>query len=302
MGRIATIPLQSSMSLAISRAANELSVTQMQVSSGKKAQTFADLGTMSSRILSAHTMIARQEAHSAVAGQVGTTLSIYNNSMTAIDESVGDLRQTILQSIGTGQTTGLSARIESAFQDFRSSLNANERGTALFGGSQTEAAPFLKDKVADLVGTTSVDVFGNDNVRPKAEVAENMTVEYGLTASEVGSGLYEAFRTLAEAGNFAEAPTPAQLAKLNEAMDKIDTGLTQMRSANAKNGRMQNQIETLGKRAEDRTILWKDIISRNEDADLSKVALDLTRQKTVLEASYSVFSQLSGLSLVQYLR
>jgi flagellar hook-associated protein 3 FlgL len=46
----------------------------------------------------------------------------------------------------------------------------------------------------------------------------------------------------------------------------------------------------------------KDIISQNEDADLGQVATDLATQKTVLEASFSVFSQLSGLSLVNYLR
>jgi flagellar hook-associated protein 3 FlgL len=30
--------------------------------------------------------------------------------------------------------------------------------------------------------------------------------------------------------------------------------------------------------------------------------MDLSQQKTMLQASYSVFSQLSGLSLVDYLR
>ena len=44
------------------------------------------------------------------------------------------------------------------------------------------------------------------------------------------------------------------------------------------------------------------VIEGNEDADLGQVAIDLAQQKTVLEASYSVFGQLSRLSLVSYLR
>ena len=61
------------------------------------------------------------------------------------------------------------------------------------------------------------------------------------------------------------------------------------------------EVETLATRSDERSLLWQDIVSRNEDADLAQVAIDLTRQKMVLEASYSVFAQLSKLSLLSYL-
>ena len=49
-------------------------------------------------------------------------------------------------------------------------------------------------------------------------------------------------------------------------------------------------------------LLLEGVIETNEDADLGQVALDLAQQKTMLQASYSVFSQLSDLSLVSYIR
>jgi flagellar hook-associated protein 3 FlgL len=55
-------------------------------------------------------------------------------------------------------------------------------------------------------------------------------------------------------------------------------------------------------RAGDRSTLLQGIIQDNEDADLGQVAIDLAQQKTMLQASYSVFAQLSGLSLSSYLR
>ncbi|MBB6124124.1 flagellin [Sphingobium subterraneum] len=301
MARVATIPLQATMASAIQRSQAALAVTQQQIATGKKAQDYASLGTQSARILSARSMIARQEAHAAVADQVGTTLSIYDASMSTIDSAVSDLRQNMLQAIGTGQTTGLQALIDGAFHQFRVSLNSTERGVALYGGAQTLDTPFQVDTLAGLVGTTDADVFANDAVRASAEVSEGLTVQYGLVASEVGSGLYQAFRTLAEAGTLGTTPTAAQSAKLNEALGQIDNGLAQLRVANADNGRMQGEVETLAKRAEQRSLLWQDIVSKNEDADLSSVAIDLARQKMVLEASYSVFAQLSKLSLVGYL-
>jgi len=44
-----------------------------------------------------------------------------------------------------------------------------------------------------------------------------------------------------------------------------------------------------------------DIIAANEDADLGQVAVDLAQQRATLEASYSVFAQLSQLNLTKYL-
>ena len=161
--------------------------------------------------------------------------------------------------------------------------------------------PFKVDQITGLVGTTDSTVFGNDNVKASAEISDGLNVLYGLVASDVGSGLYHAFRALAEAGPLGVTPTAAQTAKLNEALGLLDSGLAQLRTSNADNGRKLAEVDTLTTRAQERSLLWQDIVSKNEDADLSEVALNLTRQKSVLEASYSVFAQLSKLSLASYL-
>ena len=73
-------------------------------------------------------------------------------------------------------------------------------------------------------------------------------------------------------------------------------------SVNAENGRRLAQTDTLVDRANERALVLKDVISRNEDADLAQVAMDLALHKTTLEASYSVFTQINDLSLLNYLR
>lgn len=302
MTRIATIPLQATLTGAMERTQGELAITQQQIASGKKARDFADLGTQSARILSAHTMLTRQEAHKAVAAQVGTALSVYDSSMNSMDAAASDLRKTLLQAIGTGQTTGVQASIDAAFDQFRASLNTSTRGVSLFGGSQTEGTPFTRQKLPDLVGTTQADVFANDDVLPTAELGDGLTIRYGHTASEVGGDLYTAFRTLAEAGTLGTTPDAAQMNKLKQAVGELDTGLARLRTSNANNGRKQNEVETLSLRADERALMWKDLIGEAEDANLADVATKLAQQKMLLEASYSVFSQLSRLSLISYLR
>lgn len=301
MTRVATVPLQVTLASAIQRAQADLAVTQQRIATGKKAQNYADLGVGATRILTARSMISKAEAHVAVGKQVTTTLSLYDASMSTIESAVTDLRQTMLQATGTGQTTGLQAAIDGAFHAFRTSLNATERGMSLFGGAQTLDVPFNVSQLSNLVGTTAANVFTNDQLRASAEVADGQKLQYGVLASDVGTDIYLAFRTLAEAGTFGTTPTAAQSAKLNQALGYFDSGLVQLRTANADNGRKLAEVETLTKRQEDRSLVWHDIVSRNEDADLAQVAIDLTRQQMVLEASYSVFAKLSKLSLNDYL-
>lgn len=301
MNRIATIPGQRTLFSAINKSQQKLSDSQVQMATGKKAQDLAALGAETIRNLSARTLVARQEAHGAVANRLQTTLAIYDANLNGVEESMSSLRGEMLKAVGTGQTAGLQGAIEEAFQRFRYGMNADEGGLPLFAGSQTEVPPFKPSTLAETAGLATSAAFGNDKVKASARVADGLNVQYGMVADEVGGTLFEAFRTLAEAGTIGDTPSAAQLTALNDAVGKINDGLRTLRTANAENGRRQAQVETLGTRAEERSLILKELISKNEDADLAQVAAELTQRRTALEASYTVFAQLSSLSLVKYL-
>jgi len=301
MARVATIPLQRTMSDAISRAQEKLAISQTQLTTTKKASDFAALGTETVRNLSAHSLLARQEAQSTVSKRVGTTLSLYQGQIEGMQDSIEDLKQQITTTVGTGQSSGLQEAINAAFSQFRSSLNASEGGTPLFGGSQINQPPFVPSTLADAATTTADDAFKDDGVQSTARVADGVDVTYGISASALGKRMYEAFRTLAQAGNIGDQPTAAQMDALKLVVSQFDTGLGDLRAVNAENGRKQNQVETLSKRGDERSLLLNGVIETNEDADLGQVAVDIAQQQTVLKASYSVFSQLSELSLVNFM-
>lgn len=302
MTRVATIPLQRTMADAIQRSQEKLAVTQTRLSTGKKASTFADLGTEAVRNLSAHSLLARQEAQATVSKRVGTTLSLYQANLEGIDSAVSDLRTGLMNAVGTGDSAGLQEAIQTAFDQFRTSLNASEGGTSLFAGSQTDGAPFSVNTLADAAATPGASAFHNDNVRASARVADGVDVSYGIGASEIGANLYEAFRTLAQGGAIGSKLTDTQLDAVKQAVTQLDTGLGDLRAVNAENGRKQNQVDTLATRGEQRGLVLQGVIQDNEDADLGQVAIDLAQQKSVLEASYSVFAQLSGLNLANFLK
>ncbi len=302
MSRVATIPLQRTMSAAIQRSQQLLAKTQAQLSTGKKAVDYASLGTEAVRNLSAHSLVSQQDAYATVSARVTNTLDLNDIYISAIDTSATTLKKEMLTAIGTGKSAGLNSTITAAFNEFRAALNASDGGQSLFGGSQTDVPAFLPSTLADTLTTPASTAFANDDIKAAARLSDQVDVEYGVTASDIGSGLYTAFQTLAGAGTIGDPPTATQMAALTQAAGEIDAGLSALRAVNGENGRKQAQAETLATRATDRSLLLQDIISRNEDADLGQVAIDLAQQKTMLQASYSVFGQLSGLSLASYLR
>jgi flagellar hook-associated protein 3 FlgL len=230
-----------------------------------------------------------------------TTLSLYQGQIEGTQDSIEDLKQHITERVGTGQSTGLQEAIN-AVQPVSHALNGSEGGTPLFGGSQTDQPPFVPTTLADAATITAADAFKDDGVQSTARVADGVDVTYGISASALGKNLYEAFRTLAQAGDIGAKPTTAQLDALKQVVSQLDTGLGDLRAVNAENGRKQNQVETLTKRGDERSLLLHGVIESNEDADLGQVAIDISQQMTVLKASYSVFSQLAGLSLVTYMK
>lgn len=301
MTRVATIPMQTTLANAIARSQQSLATSQLQLSTGKKVNNYADLGLDAVRTLSARSMLAQQDAYQSVASRVSTTMSLYDANLNQIDTTLSDLRTQLMSALGTGNSPDLQGTIESAFTDVRNSLNATEGGVPLFSGSQTSDTPFIPETLEDTVGLDAADAFANDDVRQSARLGDNVDVEYGITASDVGTNLIPAFRTLAEAGPFGETLTEDQKAAIQTALDQLDTGLSDVRNVNAGNGRRQNQVETLSTRASERSDLLTEVIGGVEDADLGQVAIDISQRQTVLEASYSVFAQLSSMSLANYL-
>lgn len=302
MTRVATIPLQRTLSTAIQRSQQSLSNSQLQLTNGKKANDYAGLGTSAVRTISARSMMAQQQSYKSVAERVSTTLKLYNANITQIDTSMADLRKQLATALGSRNSPGLQHLVESTYTSVQASLNAKEAGLPLFAGSQTGERPMVPETLADFAATNPDDVFVNDHVLQSGRMSDGMDVKYGIVASDLGTNLMPVFKTLADAGPFGDYLTDAQVDAVRKAISEIDNGLLDVRNINAENGRKQQLVDTLKGRAADREILLTGVIGSVEDADLAQVAFDISQRQVILEASYSVFAQLSTLSLTKYLR
>jgi flagellar hook-associated protein 3 FlgL len=301
MNRVATGPVQTTMMNGMQRIQGQLADALNQQATQKKAADYGALGIDTSRLLSARSMMARQDAQNTVGSQVSSTLEFYNTGLTNIDTSAENLRKALLEVIGTGDGPGIQATIEDTFKDLRGTLNTAIAGQPIFAGSQTDRNPFVPQQLSDLVGLNPADAFTNDQIKSSAQLADGVNMEFGIVASDVGTNLVQAFKTLAEAGPFGDTPTQAQLDAMQTAIGQLETGLSDVRTASANNGRKQSQVDTLMTRGEDRQVMLQKVVGDAEDADMAEVATNIINIQTIMSASYTVFSRLSQMSLTNYL-
>lgn len=303
MTRVATMTYNYTVTTAMRRAQEQLAEAQTQLDTEKKVQNYGDLGGDATRVLSATSMLTQQDAQSTVAKRVDTTLGFYDTSLNAIDDSMSNLKTQLLKAIGSGTSADLGQTIENAFVDMRNALNQGEAGVPIFAGAQTDKSPFQPKTLDDVAALADpADAFANDGVRASARLGDNVDVQYGIGASDIGTGLVEAFQTLAGLGDFGEKLTDDQSAGLQTAIAQIERGLKGVRSVNAQNGDLMNHVEALRDRSAQRSQLLTKVVGDAVDADLGQVAVDIDARMTILNASYSVFGQLQNLSLANFLR
>eukprot|EP01037_Dinobryon_pediforme_P034761 gene34761-40828_t len=216
-----------------------IAASSAQIASGEVAPTLSGLGAAAVPMLSAHSVVARQQAYVATSNALGSTLALYDTHISSIDSLATNLQQALTGASGAGTTAGLQTTIEDAFTSFRDALNAQGGGGALFGGSQTDGTPFVPQTLQASVGLSAEQAFSNDDVLASARVADHRDMTYGTTARQLGEQMLTAFQTLASAGTIGATPTKTQEAAMAKAVNQISTALIGIRSLNAANGQRQ---------------------------------------------------------------
>ena len=96
--------------------------------------------------------------------------------------------------------------------------------------------------------------------------------------------------------------TSAQSSAIDAAVSQINQAQLGINALTSQNGANIERLEDIDDLANRRTETLQLIVSSFEDANIPEVASKISQQKSLLESSYALFSQLSGLSLVNYLR
>lgn len=294
----------------IENANNALNTTQAQIASGQNANTYAGFGSQAQVLQAAISANARNSAYQTATSLAMTQTDLQDTQLTGLSTLAGQLNTAISNAIANNDPSGLMTQAQNIFDQAVSILNSqDENGAYIYGGGNNATPPVDVNSLSDLASLSSVsDAFANGNDLKSVEVADGQTVTYGMTASNVGSGLMNALMQLA---SFDQGPSGDLSASstLSSAQNSFLTGLLSTSSAvtnnlnnvTAQNGDTYSALQNASSQQSTMATLYSGFISNIQDTNMASAATQLSLDQTQLQAALQVTSTLNNLSLLNYM-
>ncbi|WP_224555678.1 flagellar hook-associated protein FlgL [Pectobacterium versatile] len=185
-------------------------------------------------------------------------------------------------------------------------------GNYIFSGYETDNVPFVE-------GATGVEYLGgNQAISQRVDAARNMTVSHvgssvfnGITGDAQkepdGSIQSDLFKTLDIAIKSLETPiadadeaTKASVAAALETANRgLKNSLNNISAVRAELGIQLNEIDNLDAIGKDRDVANKTTLSQLQDTDWYDAISSYIMQMSSLQASYTAFQNMQGMSLFQ---
>jgi flagellar hook-associated protein 3 FlgL len=321
MNRVATNGNYQSALLSLMSAQSRAQQAQERIDSEKIATDMSGYGRGAESLTSLTSTQARLDGFIATGEAVKARLSAQDLAMTRIYEGGTGAREAIANSLAAGRIDNLMVELGLNYQTVQGGLNAEHQGSYLFAGGRGDTAPATAGTMADLATAPSAaSTFANDSLKQKSRVDEKTTLETGFLANEIGGPLTEVFRNIqafqngnpVNVGGVTYTPTgPGTLtgqpnaditaflrAQMSE-LDKANAGVT---NQTAKNGLIQNHVETALDAQENQKTALKKMMQDKSGYDPARAITDLQMAQVAIEASAQIINSLKNTSLLNLLR
>ena len=294
----------------IQNAGVALDKTQSQIASGYNATTYAGFGGQTQVLTATIAANARNSAYTTATQLASTQVDLQDTQLTSLSSLAAQLKKAIGDAVANNDASNLMGQAQSIFDQAAAILNSKDaNGDYIYSGGKTDVAPMAAGSLSALQALPSVaNSFANGNMQKSVQVADGVNVTYGVTASDVATGLMQALKDVADfdagpSGSFntATSLSAAQNGFLTGAINQVTTVATDLNATTAANGYVSNRLtDAQGQQASTNT-LYKGFISNIQDTNMAKAATQLSLNQTQLQAALQVTAGLNKLSLLNYL-
>jgi flagellar hook-associated protein 3 FlgL len=306
MNRVSTSGNYAIVLANLANAQNKQIIAGNQVSSQRVAQ---DLKGYAGK---AETLTAMQAAKAKVDGLVDQNALLTNRfadqdtALNQVSDAAGTAATAISDALASGSVDTLMQQMTGAFSDATAGLNAKSQGTYLFAGGQINTTPVTATSLSDLTAAGSLsNIFKNDQLVNKTQVDETSSVSGGMLASNIGTGLMQAFKDVQayqEAnGPFTGKMTDAQRTFLEGELSKFTDEHTNLINDTARNGSVQKQVIDAGTALTSRQSGLEGMIGGITAVNMADAVSRLQTAQVAVQASAQVFTALQSASLLNYL-
>lgn len=276
----------------------QLNEKQAKIGAESKADTFAELGSDLNSVQSFKLSIERSKRYVASIQDAQRR----NDAQFSAIQQVIDLAQqfkqnlTIENSAATSGTNNLNQQANSILDSIRGALNSKDGANFLFGGSKTTTEPVTNLTYATSMDSTTptANYYTGDDFKQAVDVSSSLRVEYGVTASD------DAFKNLIGAINLAKTAesTNGNYTDTGTLLNSAIEDLISLQARIGDNARIFDSSLDYNTKAK---TTFEQKYSEVNEPDIVQLTIETSQLQATLEASFSAFSRISQLSLINFL-
>jgi len=308
--RIATAQQSAYFLAQINQAGSALDKTQQQIASGVVSSTYAGFGSQAQVLQATISANARNGAYATATGLATTQTDMQDTQLTALSSLAGQLKTAVSDAVANNDPSTLMDQVSSIFDQAVSILNTKDaNGDYIYSGGKTDTAPVSVSTLSQLAALPSTGAaFTNGTDKKSVQVADGQVVTYGVTASDVATGLMQELQSIAQfdagsSGNFSGSGnlSQAQNTYLTNQIAATNTVATNLNTATAQNGYVYTALTNAQSQQTSLKTLYSGFISNIQDTNMATAATQLSLNQTALQAALQMTAGLNHLSLLNYL-
>lgn len=287
---------------------NRLEELRLQGATGKKMLKPSDDPSGIRPVLNARGQIRSAERYLRTMGTAMDRLNTMDSVMTQMENLMVRGKETLVAA-GSGALSSQDLRtyadqIRNIKEELLALGNTQIDGKYIFSGHSESTMPFrpmgLGDPDYDPEVNPQPIIYAGDGAEVKLEIGPGAMVTVNLTGDALfmgGSG--DIFKILDDIERaLREEDSAGALAQ----MDAFDNAADHMRTLRSQKGNIAQRIDNSMLNMQDMRIDMMEMLSRYEDADILETLTNLTAQETAFKAALEITSQVSRLSILDYMR
>lgn len=294
----------------INKTSAALNTTNQQIASQVVASNYAGFGNQAQVLTASISANARNDAYKAATDLATTQTDMQDTHLTSLNTLVTQLKKAVSDAVANNDPTTLMGQVQSIFDQATAILNSKDaNGDYLYSGGKTDVAPVTVSSLSALVALPATSgAFNNGTDKKSVQVADGQTISFGLTASDIGTGLMQALKDIAgfdagAGGNFngSDSLSQAQNDFLTNQISSVGTVAVNLNTEAAQNGYAYNQLENASTTQDSMNTLYTGFINNIQKTNMAEAATQLSLNQTALQAVLQVTSGLNQLTLLNYL-
>jgi flagellar hook-associated protein 3 FlgL len=281
--------------------------TQIQMATGYKAQRYSGIAPDARQLVNLESSHTRMEQYQASNKVVDLRLQTMESSTAQVLDAATKLKTLLTNALNASNANDMAIGLQAQnlLNEVAKQLNVKIGDRYLFSGSKTDtppvnlSAPGYSAPPTTYPSVADTGYYQGDGVVLSTRAADDYDLNYGVTADE--PAFEKTIRALQLAATVTTSPT-LDRDRLNDALGLVNDAINGLPTIRSRIGAAQNALDSANEDHADMMTYMEQSIVQITSVDVTEAASRMASDQLMLQASYMTISQLSQLSLANYLR